>query len=170
MTGRQRAPLKVRRSRLLVRRAHVAPEQAAQFNAGVALDVHVGTGLRRNGDVHASAISVKFDAVVSTANAIFLIAAEVQRHAAVRTKLADQARTTFCIAKSQQFLAKNLNADLRAIWLGNLIGRQDRHPIASHQVTHGCSGCGAGQRLRHFLVHAWSLLGGLNPDNLMSVR
>ena len=86
---RQRAPFHLGRGRLLVGRTHVGPHDAAAFDARVGLDAHALGNVRRRRHVHASARTVKFKAVIRTANAALLVATEEQRHAAVRAELVD---------------------------------------------------------------------------------
>ena len=82
--------------------------------------------------------------MVGAADAALLIAAKEQRHPAVGTEFVNQADLAFGVAKSQQPLAQNLHALLRAVGVGNFTGRKDWHPVAAHQVAHGGAGAGSG--------------------------
>ena len=80
---RQQAPLQFRRGGLFICRAHVSPQNAAAFNAGVAFDVHARARLGGRWHIHALAHAIKLDAVVCTADAVFFVATKKQRHTSV---------------------------------------------------------------------------------------
>lgn len=58
------APLQLRRPRLLVRRTHVGPHDAAALNAGICLEFHRRRELPRLRQFHALAGDVVFPAVI----------------------------------------------------------------------------------------------------------
>src|SRR5574343_826631 len=115
----QRTPLQLGRRALLVGRAHVGPYDTATFNAGVALDVHACAGLRRGRHVHTMSHPVEFHSMVSTADAVFFIAAEIERHPAVRAELADETGLAVGVSKSQKLFSEQLHTYLRPVGLGD---------------------------------------------------
>ncbi len=80
---RQIAPLDGGRRRLLALRSHIGPDHARALDTGVGLDPHVLASLRRRRHVHALAVNREFQAVISAADAVLLVAAEVERGTAV---------------------------------------------------------------------------------------
>ncbi|MCY1558465.1 hypothetical protein D9M68_954030 [compost metagenome] len=108
--------------------------------------MHARAGLGCGRHVHALAIAVELHAVVRAADAVLLVAAEVQRHAAVRAELADQAGLAVGVAKGQQLLAQQLNAHLRPIDLGYFVRHQRGHPVAPQQVAHAGVRADPGER------------------------
>ena len=157
----QRAPLDAGRRRLLVLRPHVGPDDAAALDARVGRDAHVLAGLRRRRHLHALAAAVELQPVVRTADAVLFIAAEIERHAAMRAELADQAGLAGGVAKGQQLFSKDLHAHLRPVRLGDFAREEDRHPIAAHQVAHRRTGAGTGEGLGHFGIHVGISFGGM---------
>ena len=89
---RQGAPLDLRRRRHLVARPHIGPHDAGPLDAGIGLDAHVLAKVRRRGDVDAFAGAREFQAVIGAADAVLLVAAEVERDPAVRAELVDRGR------------------------------------------------------------------------------
>jgi hypothetical protein len=150
---RQGAPLDLGRLGLLVLRSHIGPDDAGALDAGISLDPHFLARLRRRRHVDAPAIARELEAVVGAPDAVFLVAAEVERSAAVRAEFVDQADLALGIAKREQLLAEDRHAHLRAIGIGDFARQQDRHPVAAHQVAHPGAGAAAHECFRHLLVH-----------------
>jgi hypothetical protein len=92
--GRHQRHLQRRQLRHVGGRAHIGPDHVAPFphrigfDADQVLGVEIGIGGRH---VDASALGVEFPAVIDTADAAFLVAAEPEIGAAVRTILIDDA-------------------------------------------------------------------------------
>ncbi len=156
---RQAAPFDLRRRRLLVLRPHIGPDHAGPLDARIGLDAHQLAGLRRRRHVDAAAVAGEFEPVVGAADAVLLVAAEEQRSAAVRAELVDQPDLAVAVAEREQLLAHDLDAHLRVIGLRDLVGEENRHPVAAQQVSHRGAGTGAHQRFGHLLVHGCVLLG-----------
>jgi hypothetical protein len=72
------------------------------FDADQVLGVEIGIGGRH---VDAAAVGVEFPAVVNAADAAFLVAAEPEIGAAVRTMLIDDPDHAARVAEGEQFLA-----------------------------------------------------------------
>ena len=127
----QGAPLQRRWFGLVTGRAHVGPHDAAALNTRVGLDAHALGYLWRTGHIDTGTGAVELEAVVGAADAAFLVAAEIQRHATVRAELVDQPRIAIGIAKGQQLLAHDLHPHLRSVGLGDLRRAENRHPVAA---------------------------------------
>jgi hypothetical protein len=152
---------------LLVLRAHVGPDDAGALDARVAGDGHALAHLRLVGrlrHVDALAVDVELQAVVAAAHAVVFVAAVVERHAAVRAELADEAGAAFAVAEGEQLLAHDLHPHLRAVGLGDLARLQDGHPVAPQQVAGGGARPRAHQRLHHVLHRALLLASGIGIE------
>src|SRR5690348_12741756 len=79
---------------------------------------------------------VEFPAMVDAANAALLIATEVKRGAAVRTVSLDDADFVVGVAKGDQILAEQAQANGRAIWIGQLVTQHRGQPEAAKQFAH----------------------------------
>ena len=88
----QSAPLDFGRWRLAIRGPLIGPDHAAQFHAGLGLDMHMRARLRAGRHIHALAIPVELHAMVGTANPVLLVAAEIQRNPTVGAKLIEKTR------------------------------------------------------------------------------
>ncbi len=150
---RQAAPLDLGRRRLLVRRPHVGPHQAAALDARIGLDGHELAQLRRRRHLDAAPVAGELEAVIGAADAAFLVAAEIQRGAAMGAELVDQPDLARAVAERQQLLAEDRHAHLRSVGRGDLARQQHRDPVAAHQVAHPGAGARAHQRLRHLPIH-----------------
>jgi hypothetical protein len=153
VSSRQGAPLDLRRSGLLLLRAHIGPHDARALDARIGLEAHALAGLRRGRHVHAFPMPVEFQPMIGAAEAVLLVAAEIERRAAVRAELVDKADLSRGIAERQKLLAEDLHALLRPVRLGNLARQQNRHPVTAHEIAHGGTRAGAHQGFAHFLVH-----------------
>jgi hypothetical protein len=162
VSSRQGAPLDFRRSGLLVLRAHIGPHDAPALDARIGLDAHALAGLRRRRHVHAFPMTVELQPMIGAAEAVLLVAAEIERRAAVRAEFVDKADLPRGVAKRQKLLAEDLHALLRPVRLGNLARQQNRHPVTAHEIAHGGARSGTHQGFAHFLVH----LLRLNPLSL----
>jgi hypothetical protein len=74
--------------------------------------------------------------VVDAAQAIFLVAPEEERRAAVRAVRAQQADASLRVAKGDEVLAERAHAHGRAVGRRQLGADQDRLPVLAHQVAH----------------------------------
>src|SRR4029077_3605403 len=111
-----------------MRRSHIDPDHVPAFDAviGSKLDLVAEVAferLRRHFDALAG--YVVFPAMIRTAQAVLLVAAEPPRHTAVRTALIHHANASEAIAKGDQPLAKDLHPHRWAI-RGRNFGRQQR--------------------------------------------
>ena len=86
--------------------------------------------------VDAVAGHVELPAVIDAAQAALLVAAEVQRDAAVRAELVDQPDLAVGVAERDQVLAEQPHAHRRAVGLGDLAREQRGDPIPPHRVAH----------------------------------
>ena len=124
----------------------------AQLDGGVGSGRHLGRKvavLRFVHHVHALAVHVELPAVVHAAQAAVFVAAQPQRHQAVRAELVKQADAPVGVAESDQFLAQQLDPHRLSVGLRQLPGQQRGHPVAAHQFTHGRAG--PDLRERHIL-------------------
>src|SRR5262249_47812933 len=129
------------------------PHHAGALDAGIALDPHVLARLRRRRHVDALSVDRELEAVIGAADAVLLVAAEIERRAAVRAELVDEADLAFAVAEGEQLLAQNLHTHRRAVGLGDLAREQNRYPVAPHQAAHRRVGPGAHEGFGHLLVH-----------------
>lgn len=150
---RQGAPLDLRRGRHLVVRPHIGPHDPGSLDAGIGLDAHLLAKVRRRGNVDAFAGAGEFQAVIGAADAVLLVAAEIERDAAVRAELVDEADLAVGVAKCEEFLAENLHAHLRTIGFRDFPRQQNRHPIAAQKVSHLRARTGPHQGFRLVLFH-----------------
>src|SRR5204862_7683371 len=92
-------------------------------------------------------------AVIRTAQAALLVAAEPERHAAVGAELVDQPETVPGVAKCDEALREQLDPHRRAIRLGQLLGEQRRQPVAPEELAHRRARAGARQKFVLFCPH-----------------
>src|SRR5438552_11680840 len=153
MRRRQMHPLEVRQRRLLRRRAHVGPDDAAQLHAGVRLELDAAAYAfaRLGGQIHALAVHVVLPAVVRAAQPALLVAAEPERNAAMRAEFVDDADAPFAVAERDQPLSEQLHANRRTVALRQFPVEQRRYPVTPEQLTHRRAGAGAGQEFIHLL-------------------
>src|SRR5947207_1841485 len=160
MRRRQMHPLEVRQRRLLRRRAHVGPDDAAELHArvGPELDALADAAVfRLGGQVHALAVHVVLPPVVRAAQPALLVAAEPERHAAMGAELVDQADAPFAVAERDQLLSQQLHANRGAVALRQLRVEQRGYPVAPEQLTHRRSGA----RAREKRIHLRGQLGAI---------
>jgi len=153
MAFRQAAPLHLGQAGLGLGRPHVGPDDGTALDARIGLDAHAAAALRRRRHIHAFAQAVELQAVIGAADAVLFVAAEVQRHAAVRTELVDQPHLPAAVAECQQLLAHDLDPHRRTVGFGDLARFQDGDPVAPQQIAHGRARARAHQDFRGFLVH-----------------
>src|SRR6185295_10438747 len=128
-----------------LRRAHVGPQHAAALDQRVGLELHAPAQtrvVRLGGDLDALAGHVVFPAVVGAAQAAFLVAAEPERHAAVRAELVHQAEAVAAVAERDQPFREQLDAHRSTVRLGQLGRKQCRQPVAPEQRAHRRAGTG----------------------------
>jgi hypothetical protein len=85
--------------------------------------------------------------VVHAADRAVLVPAEVQRRAAVRAVLLNQAHPPGGVTERDQVLAQQPHPLRGAAGLGNLGGQAGRRPVPPEQVTHQRPGSDPGQDL-----------------------
>ena len=146
--GRHQRHLQIRQLGHRLGRAHIGPDHVAPFAHRIGLDpdqvfcIEIGIGGRH---VDASAVGVEFPAVIDAADAAFLVAAEPEIGAAVRTILIDDADHASGVAKGQQLLAHHHDLLRRAVGFGQFFGEQHRQPEAAQQFAHAGAGPAFGQ-------------------------
>ena len=158
---RHHGELEFRQPRLMLRRPHVGPQHAAPLDQriGAQPDHRAEAALlrlRRN--LHALAGHVVFPAVIRAAQPAFLVAAEPQRHAAMRAEFVHQPVATLGVAEGDQPLRQKLHAHRRAVVLRQFLGQQRRHPVAAEHLAHRRARAGAGQQVILFLAKHRRLL------------
>src|SRR5690242_12103441 len=139
-------PLEIRERRLFFRWAHVDPDDAAELDAWVRLELDAAPYAlaRLRGQVHALAGHVVLPAMIGTAQAAFFVAAEPERYAAMGAELVDDADAPFAVAEGDQLLAEQLHAHRRAVALRQLPVEQRRDPVAPEKLAHRRAGTRAG--------------------------
>ena len=147
MRGRQHRPFELRQRRLQFRRPHVGPQNPAALDQRIGLQLDLAAEaafgrLRRHLDALAGV--VVFPAVIGAAQPVVLVAAEPQRHAAMRAELVGQREPALRVAPGQQPLGQQLDPHRRAFVLRQLLGMQRRNPIAAEQLAHRRAGTGLG--------------------------
>ena len=147
---RHQSELVFGKPRLMLRRTHVGPKDAAAFDQGIRtqFDFRAKAGcfrLRRQFDTLPG--HVVFPAVVRTAQTAFLVAAEPERYAAMRAELVDQAEASFGVAKCDQPLRQQLHAHRRAVVLRQFLGQQSGDPVAPEHLAHRRALTGLGQKV-----------------------
>ena len=90
---------------------------------------------------------IVFPAVIGAAQSVFFIAAEPQRHAAMGAEFIHQPNAPFAVAKGDQPLGHQLDANWRTIRLRQLGAKQRRDPVPPKQGAHGCSRSGLGEKI-----------------------
>ena len=147
---RNGGPFELRRRGHVFLRSHVGPDDAAQLDGGVGGGRHLGREVAVLGfihHVHALPVHVELPAVVHAAQAAVFVAAQPQRHQAVRAELVKQADAPVSVPEGHQFLAQQLQAHRLSVRLRQFPGQQGRHPVAAHEFAHGRAG--ADLRERH---------------------
>ena len=132
-------PLEMRERRRLCARAHVGPDHPGGLPARVAgrPDLLLERALRRLvRHVHAAPGDVELPAVVDAAQAVVLVPAEVERRAAVRAALREQAHAPGSVPEDDQVFAQDAHPHRVAVGFGQLLGQHDGDPVAAHQVPH----------------------------------
>ena len=148
--GRHHGELPLRQRRLLLRRAHVGPQHAAALDQriGLQFDLLAEAALGRLGR-HLDALAgvVVLPAVVRAAQPVLLVAAEPQRHAAVRAELIGQRIAALRVAPGEQPLGEELDAHRRAFVLRQLRGQQRGLPVQPEHLAHRRAGAGLGEEV-----------------------
>ena len=89
------------------------------------------------GHVDAVAADVELPAVVDAANALFLVATEEQRRAAMRAVVRDQPELAGRDAKGDQVLTQQSQPHRRAVGLRQLARHERGQPVLAHELAHG---------------------------------
>src|SRR5262245_34165470 len=148
----------LRQGRRLALRSHVDPDHAGALQHLIGLGLHLLLEARRRqtGHVEAVAGNIEFPTVIDAAQAALFVAAQKQRGAAVRAAMIHHADATGAVAKGDQLLAKQQQANRRTV--AHEFGRKRRrHPITAHQLPHDCARANARQfhtlaRRRHGIL------------------
>src|SRR4051794_1212039 len=74
--------------------------------------------------------------MIDATDAAFLIAAEPEIGAAVRTMLIDHADHAAAVAEGEQFLSHDGDLLRRAVGFGQFLGQQNREPETAQQLAH----------------------------------
>src|SRR6185437_11721726 len=90
---------------------------------------------RQVGLIDAVTVDVVFPAVIDTANAAFLIAAEEERGAAMRAAMIHDADAASRVAEGDQLFTEEHEAHRVAIG-DELTGFERRQPIMAHEIAH----------------------------------
>ena len=158
---RHHGELEFGQSRLVFGWPHVGPQHAATLDQRIRTQPDhraESAPLRLRRDLHALSGHVVFPAVIRTAQPAFLVAAEPQRHAAMRAELIQQAVAAFGVAERDQLLGQKLHAHRRAVVLRQFFGEQGRYPVATEHLAHRRSSRRAGQQVILFLAKHGCLL------------
>ena len=127
-------------------RPHIGPDDVAELDARVGLELDLlaeaACGrLRRH--VDALPGHIIFPAVIGAAQAVLLVAAEPQRHAAMGAEFVHQAEPALRVAKRDQPLAEQLHPHRRTVRPRQFLRHQRRDPVAAKQLAHRRAGAGA---------------------------
>ena len=96
--------------------------------------------VRLGRDLDALAVHVVLPAVVGAPQPGLLVAAEPQRHAPVRAELVHQAVSPLGVPEGDQPFGQQLDADRRAVVLGQFRGEQRGNPVLAEQSPIGVPG------------------------------
>ena len=141
-------PFERRQRRLFGRRAHIGPDHAAELDARIGLELDLLAEAacgRLRGHLDALPGHVVFPAVIGAAQAVLLVAAEPQRHAAMGAEFVHQAEPALRVAKGDQPLAEQLHLHRRTVRPRQFLRHQCRDPVAAKQLAHRRAGAGAAQ-------------------------
>ena len=122
--------------------AHVDPDEAIALGRAVGARPHLVLEVffrRHVGHFDAAAVDVELPAVVDAAQAAILVAAEEQAGAAVRAAVVHDAHAAGAVAKGDQPLAQQHQAQRVAIG-GELARQHGRQPVLAHQAAHQGAG------------------------------
>ncbi len=129
--------------------AHIDPDEAVALGdlVGLGPDLFLVVLMRRRvRHVDAIAVHVEFPAVIDAAEAVLLVAAEEQRGAAMRAAVIHDADPAGAVAKRDQPLAEQQEAQRRAVALQFRRHRR-RQPVLPHQLAHRGAGADPDQIL-----------------------
>ena len=98
-------------------------------------------------DIHAAAVHVKLPAVIKAAQAVFLVASEKQRRAAMGADVVNEADPALRVAEGDEVFAQQTYAERGTVLLGQVRGLQDGNPVLPHEAAHRRSGADAGEEL-----------------------
>ena len=86
--------------------------------------------------IDAAAVDVELPAVIDAAQPAFLVAAEKQRGATMRTIFVQEPDAALGVAEGDEVLAQQPHPYRRAVGLGDLAGEQGGNPISPHGPAH----------------------------------
>jgi hypothetical protein len=75
--------------------------------------------------------------VIEAAKATLLVASQHERGAAMRAVLVHDREPALRVAPDDEVLAEEARANRRAVAFGNLLRHARRHPVATHEASHG---------------------------------
>ena len=155
--------LECRQRRGLRARPHVDPHDTGTLHHLVGLGLHLLLEARRRQARHVDAVArnVELPAVIDAADALLLVAPEEERRAAMRTTVVHHAGAAGAVAKRDELLAEQHQADRRAI--AHKFGRHQRgDPVAAHQIAHH-GACADARQLDAIRCLAHAILLGRAP-------
>src|SRR5581483_8417206 len=141
-----RGPPEVRERRLLLLRAHVDPDHVALLHdrEGSVLDVEAHPALGRlAGSLQDVPVHVDLPAVVEAADPALLVSAEEEGGLTVGTTLFHDADMTVAVAKCNEVLAEEPDADWVTVRLRQLLRETTRHPCPADELAHWGPGPGS---------------------------
>ena len=121
-------------------RPHIGPHEAAGLarRIGLVLELACEAAFRwLRGHLQHIAFDVELPAVIEAAQPAFLIAAEHQRGAPVRTVFVEHAEAAVAVAKDHEVLAEQPNPDRGSIRFRHLLGHAGGDPMPPHELAHG---------------------------------
>ena len=124
----------------------LCPDDISELKGGIGSGVDLL--LELHGLVHlidAVAVDVELPAVVDAAEAALFVPAEPEGGAAVGAELVEEADAPVGVTEGDEAFAEEPHPDGRTVRLRQLPGEEGRHPVPSHDLTHGGPWAGAGQ-------------------------
>src|SRR5690606_1537783 len=113
---------------------------------------------------------VVLPAVVGTAQATVLVAAEPERDAAVGAELVHQRVAALGVAPRQQTLGEELDPNRRGVVLRQFLGEQSGDPVLPEELSHRSSGTRLREQLIDFLTKHYSILPTAKNDCTNGLR
>ena len=119
--------------------AHPDPDETARLAARIAPVFQTLLGAaagRLRWAVHDGARDIDLPAVIQASEPAFLVAAEGERRAAVRTMQVEHAQAAGAVAERHEFLAQHANGQGSAIGLRDFLREARRDPVRAHEPSH----------------------------------